>query len=151
MGEAGAFGPVGPVDAVLDLGLAEPLVGEAVEGDYFEAAPVEVAAEGAQGGGVGDEGGGRVAGEPQADAEPVAAQALADGLAVVAELGADAVEGLGGVDVGAVGEVDGGAVGVAEAHRLTPPPCGARPAGCCCPRARRGRWGRARSGRRGGR
>lgn len=86
VGEAGALGPVGPVDAVLDLGLAESLVGEAVEGDDLEAAPVEVAAEGAQGGGVGDEGGGRVAGEPQPDAEPVAAQALADGLAVVAEL-----------------------------------------------------------------
>src|SRR5690606_3571891 len=109
-------GPVGLVDAVLDLVRAESLVGEAVEGDDLQAPLFECAAQSAQSGGVADEGAGGVPGEPQADAETVPAQAAADGLAVVAELGEDAVEGLGGVHVGAVGEVDGGAVGMAEAH-----------------------------------
>src|SRR5690606_32641394 len=83
--------PVRGVDAVLDLLGAEALVGEAVEGDDLEAPPFEFAAQSAQGGGVGDEGVGGVLGEPQADAQPVPAEAAADGLAVVAELGEDAV------------------------------------------------------------
>ena len=86
------LGPVRLVDAVLDLLGAEPLVREAVEGDDFEAAAVEFGAQPAQGGGVGGEGVGGVLGQPQADAEAVAAEAAAYGFAVVAELGEDAVE-----------------------------------------------------------
>ena len=120
VGEPLGVGPVRLVDAVLDLFGAVAVVEEAVEGDDFEAAPVEFAAQAAQGGGVDDQGAGRVPGQPQADAEAVAAEASAYGFAVVAELGENAVDGFGGVDVGAVGEVDGGAVGVAEAHRSLP-------------------------------
>ena len=113
--EAFRVGPVRRVDAVLDLLGAEALIGEAVEGDDLEAAPVEFGAQAAQRRGVGDQGVGGVPGEPQTDTEPVAAEAAPYGFAVIAKLGEDTVEGLGGVDVGAVGEVDGGAVGVTEA------------------------------------
>ncbi len=148
------FGPIGPVDAVFDVLVAESLVGEAVEGDHFEAAAVQLTAEPAQRRGVGGQCAGGVPGEPEPDAQAVAAQALADRFAVVAELGEHAVEGLGGVDVGAVGQVDGGAVGVAEAHAgalLIP-----RRAGWSCPRTARrvarcaGRGGRSVRRRRRG-
>lgn len=72
--QAFGVGPVGFVDAVLDLLGAEALVGEAVEGDDLEAAPLQFAAEVTEGGGVGDEGAGGVLGQPQADAEPVPAE-----------------------------------------------------------------------------
>lgn len=140
VGEAFGTGPVGLVDPVLDLVGAEALVGEAVQGDHFEAAAVEFGAQGAERGRVGGQGVGGGACEPEADAETIAAEAAADGLAVVAELGEDAVEGLGRVDVGAVREVDGGAVGVPEAH-----------AGCLIPRRGGGSCPRAGPVGRGGR
>lgn len=94
----------------------EAAVGEGVEGDRLQAARGQFGAQAAYGVGIGGQFGDHVAGQPQADAEQVGAEALPYGLGVRGELVHHSVEVLGLVDVAAIGEVDGGAVGVSKAH-----------------------------------